>query len=122
MKRVSMRFSCSRLYGSRASASLLGRVIAFPVGTARRQYLIVGADDGRVDGGAGDAVGIAGRPGSEIGGRGRVVSPTSMRMSLASVARRSSSVAAGPMQRNHSAAEVMGIDIFGPPDVGGKRS
>src|SRR5262249_43817978 len=33
---------------------------------------------------------------------------------------RSSNAAVGPMQRNHSAVDVMCIDIDGPPDVGGK--
>jgi hypothetical protein len=31
-------------------------------------------------------------------------------------------VAVGPIQRNHSVADVMRIDIAGPPDVGRRRS
>jgi hypothetical protein len=112
-----MCFSRLREYGSRPSLSLVGAVIVFPVGRARRQ------ERGLTGRGAagGGAVGIAGRPGSEIGGLGRVVSPTSMRMSLASAAWRSCSVAVGPMQRNHSAVEVIGIDISGPRDVRERR-
>jgi hypothetical protein len=63
-----------------------------------------------------------GRPASEIGGRGRLVSPANMRISRSSAAFCSSDVAVGPMQRNHSAVEVMRIDISGPPDVGRRRS
>jgi hypothetical protein len=107
------------LYGPRASLSLLGALITFPVGSARRKYRTVGAA-GVVAGGG--AVGIAERPGSEIGGRGRELSPTNRRMSLARAARRSANVAAGLMQRNHSAADAMYIDISGPPDVRRRRS
>jgi hypothetical protein len=109
-----MHSNCSRLYGSRASLSLLGALITFPAGGARRKYRIVGAT-----GGGGAAGGGAGRPGSETGGGRRwVASPTSRRTSLANAAWRSCSVAVGPMQRNHSAVDVIGIDICGPPDVG----
>jgi hypothetical protein len=113
VKRISMRSSCSRLYGSRASASLTA------LGGAHRHKCsrLLAAGDGAAGNGA-----AASWPGREIGGRGRAASPDNMRMSLASAARRSSSVAVGLMQRNHCAGVVMAIDIFGPPDVGRKRS
>jgi hypothetical protein len=97
------------LCGPRPSALVLGALMTFPVGRARRKYLAAGSA-GAVAGGG--AVDIAGRPGREIGGRGRcVASPTNRRTSLTSAAWRSANVAAGPMQRNHSAAERIGIDI-----------
>jgi hypothetical protein len=112
-----MRRNFRAEYVWRASLSLLGALIVAPRGAARRQYLT--GDDAA---GSGDAVGSAGLPGSEIAGRSRAASPASMRINFASAAWRSANVAAGPMQRNHSAVDVMNIDIFGPPDVEGKRS
>jgi hypothetical protein len=106
-------------YGPCASASRLGSVIVFPVGTARRQYLVTGTGDGSAGGGA---VAVVGRPARGIGGGGRwLASPTNKRTNRAS-AKRCSVDEGEPMRRNHSEAEVMGIDIFGPPDVGGMRS
>jgi hypothetical protein len=117
VKRLFMCFSRRRLYGSRASPSRLGELMTFPWGNAcRYERSLTGSAS------AAGAIGAAGRPGSEIGGRGRVASPASRRTTFASAARRSSDVAIGLMQRNHSAVDVIGIDICGPPDVGGKRS
>jgi hypothetical protein len=109
-----MRCSRLRVYGSRASASRPGALTIFPVGSARRCERSL-TSGGAVGGGA------AGRPGSEIAGRGRLASCINRRTNVTNAAWCSFRVAE-LMQRKNSEAEATGLDIFGPPDVGKERS